>query len=367
MDNMKKFLFLLMVVFLVSGCSFSMEVATEVPSDVNSIPTISMAVTPASTQAGECYTSPEAQAGVLLTSDFRIDVFGEKRIVMDDLHGNTTEVYVGSAIPYVHPFPDNRHILFVDRDCSGQQPGAPIGMRDDLWIADVPSGELHLLYQSNTTFAGYAGPQVSPDGHFIASLEGSGFGDACMIDSRLIFLELASDLKSVKPVTQEQFTGFPASNDGFVYPVEDGEWKSNDLYLVTLDGTCAVDKSTMGSYLFNVSNLTTARSSSDAAPLIAGDLGWGRIEGRIVDAVTGAPVSGAHVTCAHSSYTSPAPCGGTATTNEDGIYFFINVFFHDTDTIKLTVEAAGYQPQEFSQTEFTTSSMEANFSLTPAQ
>ena len=365
----KMFLFLLIVVFLISGCSFSMEVATEVPSDINSIPTtpatVSMVVTPASTQAGECYTSPEAQAGVILTPDFRIDVYGEKRIVLDDLHGNTTELYVGNAIPYIHPFPDNRHILFVDRDCSQRQPGSPIGIRDDLWIAEIPSGELHLLYESSTTFAGRAGPQVSPDAHFIASLEGSGFGDACMMDSRLIFLELAGDLKSARPILQEQFAGFPSSNDGFVYPVEDGEWKANDLYLVTLDGTCAVDKSTMGSYLFNVSNLSTAKSSSATEPLIPGDLGWGRVEGKIVDAITGLPISGANVTCAHSSYTSPAPCSGTATTNVEGIYFFVNVFFHDTDTIKLTVQATGYQPQEFNQTAFTTSNMEANISLIP--
>jgi len=383
MDNMKKmFLFLLIVVFLISGCSFSMEVATPVPSDVNSVSntqavpittaTVSTTViapaasfTPSSPAATECYTSSEAYRSVLISSDFRIDVYGEKRIVLDDLHGTTTELYAGSAIPYIYALPDNNHILFVDRDCSGQQPGTTIGMRDDLWIAEIPSGELHLLYQSNTTFAGRAGPQVSPDGHFIVSLEGSGFGDACMIDSRLIFLELASDLKSVKPIMQEQFAGFPASNDGFVYPVEDGEWKANDLYVVTLDGTCAVDKSTMGSHLFNVSNLSTAKSSSATEPLIPGDLGWGRVEGKIVDAVTGAPISGANVTCAHSSYTSPSPCSGTATTNTEGIYFFGNVFFHDTDTIKLTVQATGYQPQEFSQTAFTTGNMEANISLSP--
>jgi len=367
----KMFLFLLMVVFLISGCSFSMEVATPVPSDVSpvSMTPATDSMTPTTSPgpaAGECYTSPEAYRSVLISSDFRIDVYGEKRIVLDDLHGTTTELYAGSAIPYIYAFPDNNHILFVDRDCSQQQPGSPIGMRDDLWIAEVPGGELHLLYESSTTFAGYAGPQFSPDGHFIASLEGSGFGDACMMDSRLIFLELSSDLKSARPIMQEQFTGFPSSTDGFVFPVEDGEWKSSDLYLVTLDGTCAVDKSTMGPYLFNVSNVTVARSSSASAPLIPGDLGWGRVEGKITDAATGLPISGASVTCTHTSYTSPAPCAGTATTNTDGIYFFVNVFFHDTDTIKLTVQAEGYQSQEFSQTAFTMSNMEANFSLTPA-
>jgi hypothetical protein len=222
-----------------------------------------------------------------------------------------------------------------------------------------------LLYTSNTNFRGYAGPVISPDGRFIASLEGSGFGDACLKDSRLIFFEFADDHQSVRSITQEQFVGFPTSNDGIVYPVEDGEWETGNLYLVTLDGTCNVDKTQMGPFLFDLTRLTTEKSSSVAAPLIPGDLGWGRIHGRIVDAVTAAPIVGATVTCSHSSYTSPVTCSGSATTNKDGIYIFDTVFFHDTDSIHLTFEAAGYQSQEITQSAFTMADMESNISMNP--
>jgi hypothetical protein len=39
------------------------------------------------------------------------------------------------------------------------------------------------------------------------------------------------------------------------------------------------------------------------------------------------------------------------------------IFFHDTDTIKLTVTATGYQPQAYTQTMFTTSDLTVNFPL----
>lgn len=294
-----------------------------------------------------------------------IEILDQKTIVFRDVNGTPTTLYTGREIPYHSWFTDSKHMLFVDRDRSQQQSGTTLGIRDDLWIAEIPSGELHLLYKSNTNFAGHAGPVFSPDGRFIVSMEGSGFGDACLIDSRLIFFELAGDFQSVKPIKQEQFAGFPVYNDGFVYPVEDGEWETANLFLVTLDGTCSVDKSQMGPYLFNTSNLTVSRSSSAIAPLIAGDLGWGKIHGKITDAVTGAPIAGATVTCEHNSYTSPVTCSGSATTNADGIYIFGTVFFHDTDTIKLSVQATGYQTQEITWTSFTMPDMETDFSLRP--
>src|SRR6185295_16956639 len=150
------------------------------------------------------------------------------------------------------------------------------------------------------------------------SLAGSGYGDACWLDSRLIFLELADDHQSVvKVIKQEQFTGIPASSDGVVYPVDDGAWEADNLFHVTLDGTCSTDKNQLGPYLFNISALTATKSSAASAPPIAGDLGWGKIHGKITDAVTGAPISGATVTCSHHSYTSPATCSGSTTTNAD--------------------------------------------------
>jgi len=81
----------------------------------------------------------------------------------------------------------------------------------------------------------------------------------------------------------------------------------------------------------------------------AGDLGWGAVQGRIVDGSTSLPIEGATVTCEHFSYTSPYLCNGTTTTTANGIYGFGPVFFHGMDRITLLVEAPGYTSLRFEQ------------------
>lgn len=289
------------------------------------------------------------------------------RLVIRDATGAPTEIFAGREIPYVAWLPDSQHVLFVDRDRSQQQSGSPIGARDELWIADILSWEVHSLYKSETTLGSTGGLYPSPDGKYIAGIAGSGFGDACFLDSQVIFFEIADDYKSVKTIKQEQFLGIPRGADKVVYPVAVGTWESNTLYRVPLNSTCDTDPSLMGLYLFDLPSLKATQDTSGATPFSLGDLGWGEIHGVVTDAVTGNAIAGALVTCEHSSYTStfPAKCSGSIETGIPGVYIFQRVFFHDTDTIKLTVSAPGYQPQEFNQTAFTTNDLTVNFSFTP--
>jgi hypothetical protein len=224
-----------------------------------------------------------------------------------------------------------------------------------------------LLYRGESKFQGYGGPQPSFDGKYIAGLVGTGYGDACVVDSQLLFFKLAGDYKSAEAIQQEKFTGLPVATEGMVYPAQEGAWQNNGQYAVTLNGTCDVNQSLLGVYSFDLLSLKADRGSVTSAPLIVGDLGWGTIHGKVLDVATGEPVIGATVTCQHSSYTSPTPCSGTVITNAQGMYTFMNVFFHDTDTVKLTVQASGYQTQEITQTAFTVADMEKDVSLSKAQ
>jgi hypothetical protein len=278
--------------------------------------------------------------------------------------GEITQIYLAQEIPYVSWFPDNEHFLFVDRDRSDQKANTTIGIRDHLWIVDVPSGQARRIYKSDTSFAGRNGPMASPDGKYVASLEGSGFADACFVDSRVIFFEIASDFNSAKVIKQQEFSSVPVFNDSTVYPLDDGYWLNSNSFVVTLDGTCYADKSKLGSFVFNAANRTAAQSTT-TQQLIPGDLGWGAVHGKITDAVTGAPIADATVTCEQHSYTSSSVCSGSFTTNANGEYSFNTVFFHDTDTIKLTVQAEGYETKEISQSFFTYNDWEANIGLNP--
>ncbi len=296
-----------------------------------------------------------------------VSTYGMKRIVLRDNAGAPTEIYTGREINYLTWFGDSRHFLFVDRDYSGQQAGSPFGIRDELYIAEVATGQVSLLYTSDGPFQGYGGPQPSLSGRYIAGLVGSGFGDACFVDSRLIFFEMTEDFKSAKAMEQKIFRGVPSGADSVVYPAQEGSWWAGDQYLVTLNGTCGMDTSLLGPFVFDVPGLKASLKSMLATPLSVGDLGWGEVHGVVTDAITGNAIAGATVTCEHSSYTSQAICSGSQVTGIPGVYIFQQVFFHDTDTIKLTVTAPGYQPQESSQNFFTTNDMTVNFTLTPFQ
>ncbi len=314
----------------------------------------------------------EIQPAEALTSAFSspdnlwtVSVYGMKRIILRDNNGAPKEIYTGREINYLTWFGDSKHFLFVDRDYSGQQPGSPFGIRDELYIADVVTGQVSLLNTVDSPFRGYGGPQPSLDGKYIAGLIGSGFGDACFVDSRLIFLEVASDFKNAKTIEQKSFIGVPSVADSVVYPVAEGSWWNGNQYLVTLNGTCGMDPSLLGPFVFDVPGLKANSQSTQATPLSVGDLGWGEVHGVVADAVTGKAIPGAMVTCEHSSYTSQANCSGSQVTEIPGVFNFQQVFFHDTDRIKLTVTAPGYQPQEFTQNFFTTNDLTVNFSLTP--
>ena len=292
-------------------------------------------------------------------------IYGKKRIVLHDTTGTPKDIFTGREINYLTWFADGKHFLFVDRDYSGQQAGSPLGVRDELYIVDVATGQVTLLYKADSRFQGYGGPQPSLDGKYISGLLGSGFGDACFMDSSLIFFEVAGDFESVKAIEQKNFSGVPSKADSVVYPAQEGAWRAGNQYAVTLIGTCGIDPSLMGAYVFDVPNRKATLESASSTPSSAGDLGWGEVHGVVTDAVTGKAIAGATITCEHSSYTSPSKCSGSTVTGIPGVFVFQNVFFHDTDTIKLTVSAPGYQTQEITQNSFTTNDMTGNFSLTP--
>ena len=109
----------------------------------------------------------------------------------------------------------------------------------------------------------------------------------------------------------------------------------------------------------------TETPSAEATIPIPGDLGFGKISGKVTDAATGLPISNATVKCEHFSYTSREKdrCHGGTMTDQDGTFFFENVFFHDTDTITLIVEAAGYKSTSGKYASFTLPLLEADIQL----
>ncbi len=206
------------------------------------------------------FTISDADSAARVTSpngQWVADADDPKILLVRDTGRDVSQVFSGNEITNLAWLPDNQHIVFVDRDRSQQQVPTNLGIQDDLWIVEIFSGESHLLYQNSVSFGNFS---VSPEGHFIASIEGSGFGDACFVDSRLIFFELASDFRTARSIKQEQFSGISAAQDTVVYPVEEGTWQSETEYFVPLNGTCNFDQSLVGTYLFDLSSLNAQKT-----------------------------------------------------------------------------------------------------------
>ena len=175
---------------------------------------------------------------------------------MIDRNGNVQDMYSGKEIANLAWLPDSQHLLFVDRDRSGQVPGTSRGIRDQLWILNLLNGETYLLYQSESALGVADGLILSPDGGYIASTEGSGDGDACFMSLQLIFFEIAGDFQSAGVIQQNQFDGLPNVPDSTVYPAAAGTWQSGTEFSAPLKLTCVADESLAGPYLFDLSTMT---------------------------------------------------------------------------------------------------------------
>jgi hypothetical protein len=130
------------------------------------------------------------------------------------------------------------------------------------------------------------------------------------------------------------------------------------LLLVLILSSCNFPNPTL------TSSSTETPSVEPTAP-IPGDLGFGKISGKVTDSVTGTPIAGAAVTCKHFSYTSKESdrCNRNTTTDAEGSFLFENVFFHDTDTITLTIVAEGYNSNSVKYASFTQPVLEADIQL----
>lgn len=298
-----------------------------------------------------------------LDGQWGVEVYGGTRIMLKNVStGESRLINVVQNVVYVTWFADSKHFLFVDRYPSDQA-GSPIRYWDHLWIVDVATGEALRAFKGDNSFAGRNGPVPSPNGKYIAGMIGSDYGDGCFKDMQMIFFHVAPDFKSATFMHQQNFAGMPASNDSWIYPIDDGYWESDNIFRVTLDGTCDADKSKLGSFRFDLLLNTASLIGFDVVP---GDLGFGTIHGKVTD-IYGVPISNAVVSCEHSSYRGGSLCSGSVTTNADGMYRFSDVFFHDTDTIKVRVDAPGFEYHELAATAFTSNDWEANVMLNRAQ
>ncbi len=102
---------------------------------------------------------------------------------------------------------------------------------------------------------------------------------------------------------------------------------------------------------------STTTLTSDPAPTFTPDpcTGWWcTVTGVVVAETTqsGHELEGVTVTLRQTSYCSPTRGEHQATTDPDGRFEFSDVFFHDTDRIRIEAESEGYGSAQWDSTDF---------------
>jgi len=162
-------------------------------------------------------------------------------------------------------YPDGKRILFSVRDRSGKQAMSdPSGFVDQLWVINLEMDEPYPFQDQfgQVTGKGLHHPYISPDGLYVAAIEGSGWGDACYVASKLWVKEVEfvnNRLHEVFSYYQLDFAVDPAPEDGEMYVKRIIGWDSPTLLKVDLRWTCTTED-LGGIYVLDMSTLTAVKT-----------------------------------------------------------------------------------------------------------
>ena len=129
--------------------------------------------------------------------------------------------------------PDARHLLYVDQQAA--DPTGPPWPKHALWIVDT---ETAVSQQLSTFDENLHRIALLPNAHYIRTLPGSDFGDACFMDRGLVFVELDENYGRVDLHDFRNFDGVPTDEGYWFFPEDAGKWVSDHEYEVNLTAYC---------------------------------------------------------------------------------------------------------------------------------
>jgi len=162
-------------------------------------------------------------------------------LLIEDPNGKLSELVITQEISDLAWFPDNRHIVFSDRDRSKQVNEVEnIGITHKLWVLDIDTGERHLI---GTTDENYHSPLISPGGRYVAVLAGATYKEGCQASPTLAILELDAEFRRQAVYVIDDFSGFAYSEPGryLIYPFDTtnpGNWDSETRLIIGLWWSC---------------------------------------------------------------------------------------------------------------------------------
>jgi len=193
-----------------------------------------------------------------------IDMGG--RLIVEDAEGNRRELVVTQEISDLAWFPNERHIIYTDRDRSHQvSPTEDWGITHKLWIIDTKTNNRN---QIGTEADNYHSPVVSSDGRYVALLAGETRQEGCQATPELVIFELSENFSVKNIYNLGNFSGLPFSEleNIRIIPQENlspGDWQDENQFLVSLSGVCfRPDKPPDGNYLLDLNTFEATKVSN---------------------------------------------------------------------------------------------------------
>lgn len=174
------------------------------------------------------------------------------------------EIQKGLKIGSPSWYPDGKFILYSFRDRTDQQSGyEPFGYVDQLWVVNVETGENYPFQDQFGQVTGFNlhDPSISPDGFYLAAIEGTGWIDACQVARKLWVKEIGSSgglLHEVYSYYQLDFKITSVPENGEMYVERIIGWDSPTLLQVELGWTCT-GENLGGIYRLDMSTLTAEK------------------------------------------------------------------------------------------------------------
>lgn len=171
-------------------------------------------------------------------------------LVRADAHGVVDTLISASSLPpegTIFDFawlPDSQHLLYTLKEPDSDVP-FDLG-KYSAWIVNADGTNPIKLADGIRTV------NPAPDGIWVASESGSGYGDACFIDIHLSFLKLSPERTSAEVFHVDNFANSILTEEGQTfYPISDPIWIEGRLIASRLGVTCYFEDDAMGHYLID--------------------------------------------------------------------------------------------------------------------
>lgn len=182
-------------------------------------------------------------------------------IIQDAASQDQLSIFNVAEISSLVWYPDGKFILYSIRDRSIQQSAyESIGYVDQLWVVNLETGESYPWEDQYGQATGFNlhDPSISPDGRYLAVIEGSGWVDACQVARKLWVKEIkisGNRLNEVFSYYQLDFDIVPYLEAGEMYIERIIGWDSPTLLKVELRWACTGENHG-GIYRLDMSTLT---------------------------------------------------------------------------------------------------------------